>query len=304
MLDDLDSGAEIARRTEKLLRAADADDRLPTPVANIVSAAKLKEAEESWLSESSLAGVPDYLARKMRKLRGKAHAALDRKTHEIHISPDIDHDGQRRFKTLHEVIHDILPWQDDVAYADDGMTLSWLTRQKFEQEANQGGAELLFQRELFQTMAADYVVGFPAIIDLADRFGASIHASFRRYVETHKRPMAGVVLDRSPCQTGPVGYKRREAISSIAWTDQYDSPWDWPKVLLGQPYGFVDCITLLTGIDVPRLTISYPNLNSEPTELHVELFSNSYRIFVLLWVPRRERFKRKRILAPATANAS
>ena len=209
MLDDLDSGAEIARRTEKLLRAADADDRLPTPVEDIVTAAELEEAKESWLSESALADVPEYLARKIRKLRGKAHAALDRKTREIHISPDIDHDGQRRFKTLHEVLHHILSWQQDVAYADDGMTLSWSTRVKFEQEANQGGAELLFQRELFQAMAADYEVGFPAIVELSQMFGSSIHASFRRYVETHKRPMAGVVLNKVPCQVDPLGYKGR-----------------------------------------------------------------------------------------------
>jgi Zn-dependent peptidase ImmA (M78 family) len=300
MLDDLDSAADIARRTEKLLRAADANDRLPTPVEDIVAAAKLTEAEESWLSESALAGVPDYLAGKIRKLRGRAHAALDRRTHEIHISPHIDHDGQRRFKTLHEVTHDILPWQEDVAYADDGMTLSWSTRQEFEQEANQGGAELLFQRELFQTAAADYVVGFPAIVELSGRFGSSIHAAFRRYVETHKRPMAGVVLDKSPCQPDPLGYKRREALSSAAWTERYDSPSHWPKILVGAPYSFVNDINLLTSLSSPKPTMTYPNLNSEPTDLRVELFSNSYKVFVLLWPPRRERFKHKRILVSSS----
>ncbi len=98
MLEDLDSGAEIARSVERLLRSADAYDRLPTPVEDIVAAAELQEAEESWLSESALAGVPDYLAKKIDRLKGRVHAALDRKTREIHISPEIEHDGQRRFK--------------------------------------------------------------------------------------------------------------------------------------------------------------------------------------------------------------
>lgn len=227
--------------------------------------------------------------------------ALDRKTREIHISPDIDHDGQRRFKTLHEVTHDILPWQEDVAYADDGMTLSWSTRIKFEQEANQGGAELLFQRELFETMAADYEIGFPAIVELSERFGSSIHAAFRRYVETHKRRVGGVVLDKSPCQADPLGYKRREAVGSASWTDRYDNPADWPKVLCGQPYRFVNDIELLTSFAHPTPTMSYPDLDGEPTQIRVELFSNSYSVFVLLWGPRRERFKRKRIIVPSAA---
>lgn len=301
MLDDLDSGADIGRRTEKLLRAADADGRLPTPVEDIVAAAKLEEAAESWLSESSLVGVPEYLAKKMRKLRGKAHAALDRRTREIHISPDIEHDGQRRFKTLHEVTHDILPWQEDIAYADDGMTLSWSTRMKFEQEANQGGAELLFQRDLFDAMAADYEVGFPAIVELSERFGSSIHASFRRFVETHRHSMAGLVLDRSPCQADPVGHRRREGVNSAAWGGRFDRPRVWPKVLCGQPYSFVEDIKLMDTLSPPCATMTYPDLNNAPTELRVELFTNTYKVFVLIWVPRRERLKRKRVIVPSAS---
>ena len=302
MLDDLDSGADIADRTEKLLRAADADGRLPTPVEDIVAAAELEEAENSWLSESALSGVPEYLAKKMRRMRGRIDAALDRKTREIHINAEIDHDGQRRFKTLHEVTHDILPWQQDLGYADNGLTLSWNTRMEFEREANQGGAELLFQRELFQTMAADHEIGFGAITALSDQFGASIHASFRRYVETHKRPMAGLVLENSPRQADPLGYRRREAVRSAAWGERYDSPAAWPKVLCAQPYTFVEDIKLLTGFGLPKPTMNYPDLNSDPTQLRVELFSNSYKVFVLLWVPpRRQVLKRKRVVVPSTS---
>jgi Zn-dependent peptidase ImmA (M78 family) len=301
MLDDLDSGADIARHTEKLLRAADASDRLPTPVEDIIAAAQLKQPSESWLSESALGGVPEYLASKMRRLRGKALALLDRKEREIHINPDIDNNGQRRFKQLHEVSHDIFSWQHDLVYADDHLTLSWTTRARFEQEANQGSAELLFQRGLFQAMAADYEVGFPAIVELSQMFGSSIHASFRRYVETHKRPMAGVVLNKLPCQIDPLGYKRHEAVSSVAWTERYDSPSHWPTVLIGEPYSFVDDIRLMSSLSLPEPAMSYPNLNNEPTKLRVDLFSNSYKVFALLWVPRRQVLKRKRVIVPASA---
>lgn len=269
-------------------------------MGDIISAAKLVEPSESLLSESALHGIPDYLAAKMRKLRSKAHALLDRKAREIHINPDIEHDGQRRFKRCHEVTHDLLPWQQDTAYADDNFTLSWTTRVLFEQEANQGGAELLFQRELFGSMAADYKIGFGAVLDLADMFGASYHASFRRYVETHRAPMAGVVLEKSPCQSSPLGYRRKEAVNSLSWVERYERPEIWPKLICATPFEFVTDISRLAE-RVHASQLAYPDLNNEQTTLEVEMWSNTYRVFVLIWVPQRQRLKRTRIIVPREA---
>lgn len=214
MLDNLDSGPDIVRLTAGLLQRAEARDRLPTPVEDIIEAAGLTEPEESVLADDLIEEAPPHLASRIKRLKFKVQALVDRRAKEVHVCPDMNHDGQRRFKQLHEVTHELLPWQDETAYADDSMTLSWATRRRFEQEANQGGAELLFQRTLFEMMAADYEIGFPAILDLADKFGASYHASFRRYVETHRQPMAGLVVERSPCATDPLAYKRKEAVCS------------------------------------------------------------------------------------------
>ena len=299
MLDDLDAGREIASHAGDLLRRADVDGRLPTPVEDIVAAAELTEPRESLLSESALRGVPEHLAAKMRKLRRKADAVLDRKAREIHVNPRIPQDGRRRFKVLHEVTHDLLPWQRDTAYADDALTLSWSTRMRFEQEANQGSAELLFQRGLFAEMAREYRVGFGAILELAETFGASYHASFRRYVETSRTAMAGIVLEPSPCRVDPLGYRRTEAINSPAWTESYDPASSWPRVILGPPFDFVGEIDRLHDTPI-RTTIFYPNLADEQTTLEVELWSNSYKVFVLMWVARRELLKRRRIVVPSS----
>jgi Zn-dependent peptidase ImmA (M78 family) len=300
MLEDLNSGREIARITERLLREAGAGASLPTPVEDIIAAAELKEPEESWLSESALKGVPDYLAAKMRKLRFKTEALLDRKEREIHISPDVEHDGRRRFKQVHEVTHDILPWQQDTAYADDSLTLSWATNVRFEQEANQGGAELLFQRDLFAVMAADYKIGFAGVLELADKFGASYHASFRRYVEAHRAPMAGFVLEPSPCTTDPLAYRRKEAVTSKSWTKRFGHASAFPRVIADPPYGFVKGIRTLGTIPSPAV-LAYPDINNETADLQVELWSNSYRVFVLMWVPQRERLRRRRVVVPSSA---
>lgn len=298
MLDDLDSGKEIARHTEALLRRADAGGRLPTPIGDIVAAAKLVEPEESLLSESALADVPEYLAAKMRRLQGKVHAVLDRKTREIHVDPTIGHEGQRRFKRCHETVHDLLPWQKELAFADNHLTLSPRTQSLYEQEANQGGAELLFQRNVFTEMASDYKVGFAAVTELAEKFGASYHATFRRYVETHRAPIAGMVLDPSPCVTAPLTYRRNEGLNSRAWTDHYERMDTWPRRICSEPFEFVTGIRTLQDVAVAS-ALPYPDLNGEPTTLNVELWSNTYRVFVLIWVPQRERLKRKRIIVPS-----
>jgi Zn-dependent peptidase ImmA (M78 family) len=301
VLEDLASGSEIASATERLLRHAEADGRLPTPVEDLVTAAELRQPEESVLSDSAISQAPAHLRKAMAKLRRKVSAVLDRRAKEIHISPEIQHEGRRRFKQVHEISHHILPWQSELAYADDCTTLSWSTRSQFEREANQGGAELLFQRRLFTEMAAQYKIGFGAIVDLANQFGSSYHAAFRRFIETHRRPMAGFVLESSPCRIEPsVGYKRREAINSKAWPARFDPAVRWPRILHAPPYDFVKEIPRVNGFVPPRVQLSYPDLNGEIADLNVELFSNTYDIFALIWVPQRERLKRERVIVEST----
>ena len=53
------------------------------------------------------------------------------------------------------------------------------------------------------------------------------------------------------------------------------------------------------GVGPPVGEWQYPDLNNEITTLKVEAMSNSYRTFVLVWLPRREVLKRRRIIANA-----
>lgn len=302
MLDDLESGEEIGKITARLLKEAGCNRRPPTRIQDVVAAARLIQAPDSLFSESALRDVPEHLAAKVRPLMGRVRAAFDRRQRVIYVNANLAHDGRRRFVQLHEVVHGVLPWQQETAYVDTGSTLSWATRNRFEQEANQGSAELLFQRNFFTEMAADYQIGFGGVFELADKFQASYHASFRRYVETHRGALAGVVLEQSPCAPGGV-YRRKEACNSPAWADRYERPAIWPRELAPTPYAFVADLYRLGG-DVPvALTFDYPDLNNEITTLHVEMWSNSYNAFVLMWVPARETLKRRRIVLQAAAAA-
>lgn len=303
MLEDLPSHEDIARLTDRLLRRAAAYGRLPTPVADILAAAELVEAPQTFLSASSIAQAPAHLRGILTRMSGKVHAVLDRRTREVHVNPAADLSGQQAFKRLHETSHDLFTWQhvDDGhnGFADDQWTLSPKTKILFEREANQGAAELLFQRDRFAAIASDYAVSCGSVIELADRFGSSIHAAFRRYVETHRGGVAGVVLATGPCEREPLAFTRKEAICSDPWRQRFEDPATWPQVLRADPFGFVEQARACAGFGPPDGDWRYPDRNNEIVTLKVEAMSNTYSTFVLAWLPRRERFKRRRVVASA-----
>lgn len=303
MLDDLASAEDIIRLTHGLLRQADAYGRLPTPVGDILAAAELAEAPQTFLSQSSIAQAPAHLRAVLARVSGKVHAVLDRRTREVHINPVTDLAGQRAFKRLHEASHDLFTWQhiDDGGdgFADDLWTLSPKTKILFEREANQGAAELLFQRGRFADMASDYAISTGSVTELAERYGSSIHAAFRRYVETHRGVLAGVVLATGPCEHEPLAFSRSEAICSDSWRERFEDSAVWPRILRAEPFGFVEQARACVAYGPPEGNWQYPDRNNEIVTLNVEAMSNTYRTFVLVWLPRRERLKRRRVIAAA-----
>jgi hypothetical protein len=304
MLRDLAAEDEIAAASERLLRAADARGRLPTPVEDLVEAAGLTPSDELPFDESVLKRAPAHLADAVRRLglRHKIHAMLDRHERLVYLNPDIQQESRRRFRALHEVGHDILPSQNRPGYADNALTLSWSAHSASERDANQTAAELLFQRELFRQIANGYSIGMAAVIELADLFGASYHAAFRRYTETHQALTAGIVLDHSPCSADPLSFRRREAVCSASWERRFGRPDSWPTVLSAPAFGFVvEAREAAMWQSKTAGELRFPDLGNELRGLSVEAFSNTYRVLVLLWEPRRETLRRRRRLAAERA---
>jgi hypothetical protein len=297
MLSDLASGDQIAREVERLLRDADARGRLPTPVDDIVAAAGLHRGSDELFDVGVIARAPRELREVVKGLAGRVRAMLDRREREVYVHPEIQIEGRRNFQTLHEVGHDLLPWQSALAYADDDQRLSWSTRIKFEQEANQAAAELLFQRNLFTRMASEYETGFGAVIELCEKIGASIHAGTRRYAETHRAPICALVLDMQPVREQPLAYRRREAVHSPAWAERFAPPSEWPTWLTVERYDFVTQVRRALVWSPVDGEWMHTDRDHKPTKLRFELFSNSYRTFALIWVPQREWLRKRRVIA-------
>jgi hypothetical protein len=289
---------DIRKEAEQLLARADVRGRLPTPVDDLVAAAGLVQPRRSMLANLVLDEAPEYLRRPMRRLKFKVKALLDREEREIHLDPSLEHPGQIAFKTLHEVAHDMLPWQRELAYADDEATLALSMRQTFEWQANTGAAELMFQRDLFRDMAHEYAIGLASAFEVAGKFGASMRSGLHRYAESHRSAVAGLVLDSSPVG-GQLAHQRREIVVSNKFAEQFGAARDWPRTLRSPPYTFLnECAAARRSDDVVRTQVVLPDLNNVCQQLEVELFSNTYNILVLIWMPRRERGRHQVVLRP------
>jgi hypothetical protein len=293
----LESQDEIRKACQRLLALAEAKDALPTPVEAIVSAANLEYGRDDLFADETLLRAGE-IGEKVRGLRGKLNALLDRRERKVYLNPEIQLLGRRNFHALHEVGHHWLDWQRELVYADDQYTLSPWTRVTQEREAHVAAAELLFQGEFFDRVAAEYRIGMAEIVELSQLFGASRHAAFRRFAERHRAPVAGIVLDRSPRSISPLVFRRREAVSSAAWDERFGTLARWPRLLSIDAHPFLAEVARLALEEPPiRFTTPQSDIDGKPHELNGELISNSYNLLVLLWMPQREWLSRRRSLA-------
>lgn len=279
MLEDLESADAITEQVTRLLRAADAGDRLPTPVDDIVAAAGLDQTDEILLTDSMIKRAPKEMRRLLRGARRKIAGVLDRRERVIQIA-DVGNDGRKRFVACHEVAHDSFPWQSDLAVlGDTSATLSPQVTALFEREANQGAAEILFQQGLLARVARDYPIEMATPIQLAQMFGASIHATFRRWVEHLDAAAFGLVL--AP-KLSANGRKRHEQLLTPKWRQQFGSG--------GLPHVLPVSLFPFAARDATDGTIHLIDSSKTPVELRCEIFDTPYRRFVLLWLPKRESF--------------
>jgi hypothetical protein len=186
-------------------------------------------------------------------------------------------------------MHDLLPWQRDLLIlGDTSKTLSPEIEFVFEREANQGAAELLFQLDLLRQISRDYRIDITTPIELAQMFGASIHSTFRRWIESHDADVCGLVLDPKPVVEAPLVLRRFELIESAGWR-QHMGTRRFPKRLRATDYPFVPHLHS-PDVGAREDSLQLIDARGSTVGLRVQWFSNHYRTFVLVWRPSREGF--------------
>ena len=293
---------EIRKAAKVLLDKAGVVDQLPTPVDDLVAAAGLIETSDYEMTESQIRQMPKSLQRFLTSANRKISGLIDRRERIIQVDSGLN-SGRQKFVKLHEVSHDILPWQRDLlVLADTAKTLSPSIQLLFEQEANQGAAELLFQLDLLSRIARDYPLDRTTPIILKDHFGSSIHAAFRNWVSTHSGCACGLVLDKTATWIPKPTFKRYECIATARWTGEFGKN-AFPSALPVAEFSFLSALT--SGVPTDMDTEwTLENRNLESRAVRVQSFTNSYRHFVLVWVPERESLLARLRKTPQMASPS
>jgi len=205
--------AAIHRAATDLLNKASAWDRLPTPVPDLLDAAKLRVAPMSAFD-------PRQLLRHAREFGERAaslvKSAIDKVRGIFDVHDDLIHidttvvESKQNFLKLHEAGHKHIPHQSKLFrwIQDCDKSLSPDVSDQFEREANIFASVVLFQDNRFAEMAADSAFSIKVPLALSKKFGASAYASMREYVRRNERACAVIVLN--PVEICPVLGMRSE----------------------------------------------------------------------------------------------
>lgn len=192
--------AAVRRHADLLLREASAVGVFPTPIEDLMAAAKLTIIPDEILNENFLqqfmkrakVGVVSSIKSALSKVLGLFDAEerlvlIDRDTPPPKVA----------FLKLHEAGHGSIPHQSKVFrfIHDCEKTLDADITDLFEREANVFASEVLFQGEVFAEEAHGQSFGIMVPISLASKFGASNYATVRRYVTTSPYACCVVVLE-------------------------------------------------------------------------------------------------------------
>ena len=102
-MSELESREEIDGLVSQLLHDAEAINRFPTPVNDIVAAQRLRlsSSQDSPFAPGMIAQAPVALRRKLQAFAGKLLGALDRHDRAVYVTPDTL-PVQQRFVACHE----------------------------------------------------------------------------------------------------------------------------------------------------------------------------------------------------------
>ncbi|MGO7401083.1 ImmA/IrrE family metallo-endopeptidase [Rhizobium ruizarguesonis] len=199
--------AAIHRAATDLLNKASAWDRLPTPVPDLLGAAKLRVAPMSAFDPRSLLRhalqFGERAASLVKSAIEKVRGIFDVHEDLIHIDTTVT-ESKQNFLKLREAGHKHIPHQSKLFrwIQDCDKSLSPDVSDQFEREANIFATVVLFQDSRFAQMAADSNFSIKVPLTLSKKFGASIYASLREYVRRNERACAVIVLN--PAEVCPV----------------------------------------------------------------------------------------------------
>jgi Zn-dependent peptidase ImmA (M78 family) len=277
MFERPESEARIASLVARLLREAEADGVLPTPIERLIDVARIEnidELPEQKFFESLPAKARAIFQQTVQKLRGVA----DLRERAIYVRRD-KNPFRERFARGHELGHQVMPWHNvDPAYLDDAETLSANVKALFEREANFFSSQVIFQGDNFRSLARDHASSFEAIFQLADDHAASRQATAWRFVEEQDEAVALAQYYRSEAadQSGGRILRRWNVVASPNFRKRF--------IGLDLPAAISSDHEWARGLhsDVPPQGTIRLGVEGELVTFHWQAWWNNYAILVLL----------------------
>lgn len=282
---DPDDLRAVEGHARKLLDRADAWDRFPTPIDDILAAAEVTVAPTSMFDpQRMLAYLRDKSAEATRRLKSaiaKVLGLYDADERIIHIDDTVGASKQV-FLKLHETGHHELPAHARAfrIFQDCEKTLDPDIADQFEREANNFARCVLFQGDAYRQAAADCTFGIKTPLTLARRFGGSVYASCREFARTNHRACAVYVLEPVAFVEGD-GARAvvRRIIPSPGFARQFGRPADvaiTPDHVLGP--------VLPIGRKMTRpTTVLFEDRNGTVHECLAEAFDTTWNILILVY---------------------
>lgn len=290
-----ESSGEIKEQVKLLLKAAGVGNKLPTPKEDIVACSELAEIGQLDLSEykeSLFKQGINIVEAVFSKIKG----FLDFRQKIIYVDPNI-HPSRRTFVTYHEVSHRILPWHEGLynPHIDTEYSLDPNVAQGLEMEANSGASLIQFQLDRFKNQLKDLPFGLKSAIYLAQMYEASLHSTFRKYVEDNHKECALLVFN---CLNGITTKEMPPLelwyfIQSDKFTDELGII-NWPKLYnLGNP--IYDAVHKNPLGMVGEGEMLLDNAGTKKKCI-IEGFYNNYNHFALVFPMSKLSLKKRRII--------
>lgn len=274
--------AKVRSEAERALREAGALGVFPTPIGDIMAAAKLEEVQEDVLNEGFLTSMRRKAGAALKSALSKVIGLFDARAKLVFIDRTL-HVVKQSFVRLHETGHGFMAWQKDL-YAiveDCEQTIDAEIADLFDREANTFASEVLFQLDTFTEEAEQQPFGIMVPVGLAKRYGGSIYAAVRRYVFRNHRACAVLVLNPPELIEGD-GFRAslRRAVASPSFSEVFGSP-AWPAHFTPS-----DDIGAVVPIGKRRAsgkrTIALADRNGDRHECVIEAFTQTHQVFILI----------------------
>ena len=275
----------VEEQAHRLLDRADAWDRYPVPVDDILSAARVRLAPTSAFDA---AAIVSYLKEKTADAGARIKSAIskvfglyDAAEALIHVDDTVV-EAKQTFLKLHETGHHDMPVHRKMfrIFQDCKKTLAPDVADHFEREANNFARFLLFKGRTFAEHAADCPFEIKTPMTLARTFGASVYAAAREFARTN--PRACVVFVLEPLENHEdSGF--RAPVRRIEPSPAYIARFGRPTVDVVTRDHLLWPVVPIHRKMTKAVPLTITDLNGQRHECLAEAFDTTYNILILLY---------------------